>query len=191
MAEAVPQPARDAPDGARGNDAGSRRLRVAREHAASAKAHYLKVTDAHFTAAAKVEEKATQNPTQQPAAEGRNGPHVGARHNKNRSVYRAMRHVAKTCKLRDGLYRSRTDTPLRAQDFESSASANSAKRPCSGQCIIGLLRRNLPRRRLTAAGVVALLACTHAAVLATFASTSAGPSGPQPVVRTIVGTLPR
>jgi len=29
----------------------------------------------------------------------------------------------------NGLYRSRTDTPLRARDFESSASANSAKRP--------------------------------------------------------------
>lgn len=28
-----------------------------------------------------------------------------------------------------GLYRSRTDTPLRAMDFESIASANSAKRP--------------------------------------------------------------
>jgi hypothetical protein len=29
----------------------------------------------------------------------------------------------------NGLYRSRTDTPLRAVDFESTASANSAKRP--------------------------------------------------------------
>jgi integrase len=29
----------------------------------------------------------------------------------------------------NGLYRSRTDTPLRALDFESNASANSAKRP--------------------------------------------------------------
>jgi hypothetical protein len=29
----------------------------------------------------------------------------------------------------DGLYRSRTDMPLRAVDFESTASANSAKRP--------------------------------------------------------------
>jgi hypothetical protein len=29
----------------------------------------------------------------------------------------------------NGLYRSRTDTPLRAMDFESIASANSAKRP--------------------------------------------------------------
>src|SRR5438094_10585146 len=28
-----------------------------------------------------------------------------------------------------GLYRSRTDMPLRAMDFESIASANSAKRP--------------------------------------------------------------
>ena len=28
----------------------------------------------------------------------------------------------------NGLYRSRTDTPFRAQDFESSASANSAIR---------------------------------------------------------------
>ncbi len=29
----------------------------------------------------------------------------------------------------DGLYRSRTDMPLRAVDFESTASANFAKRP--------------------------------------------------------------
>src|SRR5687768_9524115 len=37
----------------------------------------------------------------------------------------------------DGPYRSRTDTPLRAQDFESSASANSAKRPRSSGDSIG------------------------------------------------------
>ena len=29
----------------------------------------------------------------------------------------------------NGLYRSRTDTPFRAMDFESIASASSAKRP--------------------------------------------------------------
>jgi hypothetical protein len=31
--------------------------------------------------------------------------------------------------MKSGLYRSRTDTPVRAVDFESTASANSAKRP--------------------------------------------------------------
>ena len=38
-------------------------------------------------------------------------------------------HLARSCKMGDGLYRSRTDTPFRALDFESNASANSAKRP--------------------------------------------------------------
>src|SRR5687768_17153319 len=33
-------------------------------------------------------------------------------------------------RFENGLDRSRTDTPVRAQDFESSASANSATRPC-------------------------------------------------------------
>src|SRR3954469_18299313 len=41
---------------------------------------------------------------------------------------RGMRMCYRDCEV-NGLYRSRTDTPLRAQDFESSASANSAKRP--------------------------------------------------------------
>ena len=41
----------------------------------------------------------------------------------------------------NGLYRSRTDTPFRAMDFESIASANSAKRP-RGVMPRGILRRN-------------------------------------------------
>ena len=106
--------------------------------------------------------------------------------------FRAMRHHAKRCKSKGGLYRSRTDTPLRAEDFESSASANSAKRPRrAGKCIIGQFRCNRATRRLTPDRAVALLAFTYAVVPATFASTSAGPYGPQQVVRAIVGTLPR
>src|SRR5688500_7680468 len=61
----------------------------------------------------------------------------------------------------------------------------------SRQCIIGRFRRNRLALRLTQAAVVALLAPTHAVVPATFAPTFAGPYGLQPVVRTIVGTLPR
>ena len=37
--------------------------------------------------------------------------------------------ASKVSNGKNGLYRGRTDTPFRAQDFESSASANSAKRP--------------------------------------------------------------
>src|SRR5688572_10925443 len=44
---------------------------------------------------------------------------------------------------------------------------------------------------LTTDGASVLLGTTHAVVPATFASTFAGPYGPQPVARTIVGTLPR
>lgn len=53
---------------------------------AVAKAHYLQVTDAHFATAARVEGKATHNPTQQPAATGGKGSQIGAPQNANRSV---------------------------------------------------------------------------------------------------------
>src|SRR5687767_15873051 len=42
-----------------------------------------------------------------------------------------MRVHAKPCERKSGPYRSRTDTPFRETDFESVASANSAKGPIS------------------------------------------------------------
>jgi hypothetical protein len=46
----------------------------------------------------------------------------------------------------DGLYRSRTDTPLRALDFESNASANSAKRPIFKSLIDPTITASIPPR---------------------------------------------
>src|SRR5688572_275434 len=43
--------------------------------------------------------------------------------------FRAILRSASQCKMESGPYRSRTDTPSRELDFESSASANSAKGP--------------------------------------------------------------
>ncbi len=53
---------------------------------AVARAHYLQVTDAHYLAAAALPEKATQNPTQQPAVSTRSDSQVERSTNENRPV---------------------------------------------------------------------------------------------------------
>jgi DNA-binding CsgD family transcriptional regulator len=62
--------------------------------------HYLMTTDEHFEAAIKGEvagEKAAQNPTQQPHADGRNLPHDEVRKTKNPAICGAFQGSAVGC----------------------------------------------------------------------------------------------